>query len=43
MIVLDAVKIDMPYRVEDCKAAAKDATVLSRVKQIVRLYSAVSY
>jgi len=41
MIVLDAVRIDMPYRVEDCKAGAKDASVLSRVKQIVSRSSKV--
>jgi hypothetical protein len=35
IIVLDAVRINPPYRPEDCLAAAKDATALARVKKIL--------
>jgi len=35
IIVLDSVRIDKPYRVEDCKASAKDLSTLNRVKLIL--------
>jgi hypothetical protein len=36
IVVLDSVLIEPPYGVEDCKAPAKHAKQLERVKELVR-------
>ena len=36
IVVNDAVMIPPPYGVDDCQAAAKDASALQRVKKVVR-------